>query len=138
MKRMQIAVAVTLVVLGSSALEVARSQQGGVKRTEVQKHELSVPGREVVQAHVDIDPGVEFPKHTHPGEEIVYIIEGELEYQIEGQPTVTLKAGQGLLVPAGAVHAAKNASQENAVALATYIVEQGKPIMVPAAAREGK
>lgn len=138
MKTKQIAVAVTLLVLGSSALEVAQSQQAGVKRTEVQKHALSVPGREIVQAHVDIAPGVEFPRHTHPGEEIVFVIEGALEYRIEGQPLVDLKAGESLFVPAGAVHGAKNAGTENAVVLATYIVEQGKPMAVPAGEKEGK
>ena len=69
---------------------------------------------------------------THSsGEEIVYAIEGLLEYQIDGRPPVTLKAGEVLFIPAGAVHAVKNVGSGNAAELATYIVEKGKPLVVP-------
>ena len=71
-----------------------------------------------------------FPEHSHPGEEIVYVIEGVLEYQVEGQPPVTLKAGEVLFIPAGTIHAAKNVGSGNAAELATYIVEKGKPLVV--------
>ena len=75
--------------------------------------DLSVPGREVIQSRVDIGP--EAPvKHTHPGEEIIYILEGSLEYQIEGQPPRTFNADEALTVPAGAVHAVRNAGSGNA------------------------
>ena len=70
------------------------------------------------------------PKHKHPGEEIVYVLAGTLEYQLEGQPPVTLKAGDVLFVPAGAIHAAKNVGDSQAAELATYIVEKGKPFLV--------
>ena len=79
---------------------------------------------------VDFAPGVAFPPHSHPGEEIVYVIEGLLEYQVDGKPPVTLKAGEVLFVPAGTVHAAKNVGSSNAAELATYIVEKGKPLVV--------
>ena len=88
------------------------------------------PGREVIQSRVDISPEAPFIRHTHPGEEIVYVIEGLLEYQVDGKPPVTLKAGEVLFVPAGTVHAAKNVGSGNAVELATYIVEKGKPLVV--------
>jgi len=78
---------------------------------------------------VDIAPGVVAPNHSHPGEELVYVIEGVLEYQLEGKPPVTLKAGEVLFIPAGAVHAAKNVGSGNAAELATYIVEKGKPLL---------
>jgi quercetin dioxygenase-like cupin family protein len=68
-------------------------------------------------------------KHTHPGEEIIYILEGSLEYQIEGQPPKTFNAGDALTVPAGAVHAVRNVGSGNAAELATYVVEKGKPIL---------
>ena len=71
-----------------------------------------------------------FPKHSHPGEEIVYVLEGSLEYEVEGKPPVTLKAGDVLFVPAGAVHSAKNVGSGNGAELATYIVEKGKPLVV--------
>ena len=71
-------------------------------------------------------------KHNHPGEEIVYVIEGLLEYEVEGKPPVTLKAGQVLFIPTGAFHTAKNVGSGNGTELATYIVEKGKPLVVPA------
>jgi quercetin dioxygenase-like cupin family protein len=109
--------------------EKSAAQQPGSKRTDLQRHDLSVPGREVVQVRVDFDPGYVAPKHTHPGEEIIYVLEGALEYQIEGQPPVTLKAGDVLFVPAGAIHTAKNVGSGNGAELATYVVEKGKPLI---------
>ena len=81
---------------------------------------------------VDIAPGVLAPNHSHPGEEIVYVIEGLLEYQLEGRPPVTLKAGDVLFIPAGTSHAARNVGNVTASELATYIVEKGKPLVTPA------
>ena len=69
-------------------------------------------------------------KHTHPGEEIIYVLEGSLEYQVEGKAPVTLKSGNVLFIPAGTVHAAKNVGSGNGSELATYIVEKGKPLVV--------
>jgi len=101
----------------------------GTRRTDLQRHDLSAPGREVVQVRVDFDPGYASPRHTHPGEEIIYVIEGTLEYQIEGQPPVTVKAGDVVFVPAGAIHLAKNVGSGNGAELATYVVERGKPLI---------
>jgi quercetin dioxygenase-like cupin family protein len=78
---------------------------------------------------VDFAPGYLSPRHTHFGEEIIYVLEGTLEYQVEGKPTATYKAGDVLLVPAGAVHAAKNVGSGNGAELATYVVEKGKPLI---------
>ena len=124
-----LAVAVLMVASGL-ALHAARAQQPGIKRTDLQRHDLGVPGREVIQVRVDFAPGVGFPKHSHPGEEIVYVIEGLLEYEVEGKPPVTLKAGEVLFIPAGTVHAARNVGSGNAAELATYVVEKGKPLVV--------
>jgi quercetin dioxygenase-like cupin family protein len=122
--------AVAVLIVGSGlALHAAWAQQPGIKRTDLQQHDLSVPGREVVQVRVDFAPGVGFPKHSHPGEEIVYVIEGLLEYEVEGKPPVTLKAGEVLFIPAGTIHAAKNVGSGNAAELATYVVEKGKPLV---------
>jgi quercetin dioxygenase-like cupin family protein len=119
-----------MIVGGGLALHVAQAELlPGVRRTDLLKSDLSVPGREVVQARVDIDPGVTSAKHWHPGEELVYVIEGTLEYQVEGKPAVTLKRGEVLLIPAGAVHAAKNVGKDNGAELATYFVEKGKPLV---------
>jgi quercetin dioxygenase-like cupin family protein len=112
------------------ALHVARAQQPGLKRTDLQRHDLSVPGREVIQARVELEPGYASPKHRHPGEEIIYVLEGSLEYQVEGMPPVTLEAGEVLFIPAGTIHAAKNVGSGNGAELATYVVEKGKPLVV--------
>jgi len=98
----------------------------------LQRHDLSVPGREVVQSRVDIDPSAPLFKHTHPGEEIIYVLEGALEYQIEDKPPMTFNAGDVLTVPAGAIHAVRNVGSGNAAELATYVVEKGKPLLTPA------
>ncbi len=121
---------VAVLIVGSGlAPHVAQAQQAGTKRTDLQRHDLSVPGREVVQVRVDFDPGYVSPRHTHPGEEIVYVLEGSLEYEVEGRPPVTLKAGDVLFIPAGTVHAAKNVGSGNGAELATYVVEKGKPLI---------
>jgi quercetin dioxygenase-like cupin family protein len=125
--------AVAMLIVGSClALQVARAQDAGmtgIKRTDLQQHDLSIPGREIVQVRVDIAPGMLAPDHSHPGEEIVYVIEGSLEYRLKGKPPVTLKAGEVLFIPAGTVHSAKNVGSVNAAELATYIVEKGKPLV---------
>jgi quercetin dioxygenase-like cupin family protein len=108
------------------------SQTPGVNRTELQKHDLSVAGREVVQVRVDIKPGVLASRHSHPGEEIVYVIEGLIEYQLDGEARKVYRAGEVLFIPAGRIHSAKNVGKVNAAELATYIVEKGKPPSVVA------
>src|SRR3982751_4836107 len=98
MRTTQITAVATLIVVGALALHVATAQQPGTRRIELQRHDLGVPGREVIQVRVDLDPGVAFGKHWHPGEEIVYVPEGSLEYQVEGKRPVTLKAADVLFI----------------------------------------
>jgi len=122
---------VAVLIAGSGlALHVTHAQQQGIKRTDALRHDLGVPGREVIQVRVDFDHGVAFGRHSHPGAEVAYVLEGTLEYQLEGQPPVTLKAGEALFIPAGTIHAAKNVGTGNAAELATYIVEKGKPLVL--------
>jgi quercetin dioxygenase-like cupin family protein len=121
-----------LVLAIGSAPQVAAAQQEGIKRTDLTRNDLSIPGREVVVVRVDFAPGAAFGRHSHPGEEIAYVIAGELEYQLDGQPPVTLRAGEVLFIPAGTIHAAKNVGTGNGAELATYIVDQGKPLVVMA------
>ena len=105
------------------------AQPPGVTRSDLQRRDLSVQGREAIQVRVDLAPGSVFPRHRHPGEELVYVIEGALEYQIDGDTPVTLRAGDVLFVPAGAVHTVRNAGPGPGAELATYIVEKGKPLL---------
>ncbi|TCC97140.1 cupin domain-containing protein [Pedobacter hiemivivus] len=109
--------------------DMAKAQQSGIKRTELQRHDLSIPGREAIQVRIDFEKGASFGKHSHPGEEIIYVLEGIFEYEVEGQSPVSLKAGDVLFIPAGKIHAAKNIGNSKAVELATYIVEKGKPVL---------
>jgi quercetin dioxygenase-like cupin family protein len=125
-------VVAALLSIGAAALHEAPAQQAGTRRTELQQHDLGVPGRQVIQVRVELDPGVTFGEHWHPGEEIVYVLEGLLEYQLEGQPPVTLQAGEVLFIPARTIHAARNVGQNSGAELATYIVEKDKPLVVMA------
>ena len=109
---------------------MAVQQAPGITRTDLQQHDLSVPGREVIQNRVDIGPEAPAFKHKHPGEEIIYVLEGSLEYQVEGKASVTLNAGEVFFVAAETIHAVKNVGVGNAVELATYVVEKGKPLVV--------
>jgi quercetin dioxygenase-like cupin family protein len=124
-----LSIAVAVLTIGIAlALHVTSAQQSGTKRTDLQRHDLSAPGREVIQVRVDFDPGYVAPMHTHPGEEIIYVIEGTLEYEIGGKKS-RVKAGDVLFVPTGTPHTATNIGSGNGAELATYVVENGKPLI---------
>jgi quercetin dioxygenase-like cupin family protein len=119
--------------IGLAALTIpgsAPAQQPGIKRTELQRYDLSVPAREIIQVRIDFACGSKFGKHSHPGEEIIYVLEGSIRYKVEGKPSVILRAGEVLFIPAGTIHAAENAGTTNASELATYIVEKGKQLVM--------
>ncbi len=123
----------TMAMLTCSALLVQMAQAqapNGISRAEVLRHDVGEAGREAVQVRIDFAPGASAPKHSHPGEELAYVLEGTMEYQLGNQPPVTLKAGESLFIPAGIAHSAKNSGAGKAVELATYIVEKGKPILL--------
>jgi len=111
---------------------LALPQASNVRRIDLQRNDLSVPGREVVQAIVEIAPGTTAARHLHPGEEIIYVLEGTLVYEIDGKPPITLKAGDVLFIPYGAIHSATNIGSGRGAELATYVVEKGKPLITPA------
>lgn len=116
-------------VSAAVVLGCASAQQVTTTRTVLQQHDLSVAGREVVQARIDFAPGVFAPPHTHFGEEIIYVLSGELEYRVGDGAPVTLHAGDVLFVPDGAVHSARNVGQGPASELGTFIVEKGRPLL---------
>jgi quercetin dioxygenase-like cupin family protein len=120
-----------LTFAGGLAAAMAQGNEPRTKRTELQRHDLSVPGRELIQVRVDFDPQYVSPRHTHFGEEIIYVLEGTLEYHVDGKPTATYKPGDVLLVPPGRIHWVKNIGSGNGAELATYIVEKGKPLLTP-------
>jgi quercetin dioxygenase-like cupin family protein len=102
-----------------SSTESATRQLPGINRTDLQQHDLSAPRREVVQNRVDIGPEAPPVKHKHPGEEIIYVLEGSLEYQVDGEPPTTVEAGDVFFVAAETPHAVRNVGSGNAAELAT-------------------
>jgi len=125
--------AVACLAFGAAfAAPATLAQQSGITRDDLQRNDLSVPGREAVQVLVSFAPGAAAPNHHHPGEEIVYVIEGSLEYRLEGRPPAILKAGDVLFIPYGINHQVANVGSGKAAELATYIVEKGKPLVMPA------
>lgn len=118
-------------VIGAALLSVFAfpAPQPAITRVDLQRHDLSAGGREVIQVRVEFEPGAAFGRHHHPGEEVVYVLSGTLEYVLQGR-TVTLHAGEVLFIPPGVVHAARNVGTTTGAELATYIVEKGKPLVV--------
>ena len=122
-------------IIGAALIVAAAApsaQQPGFTRVVMQDQNLSVPGRHAVVARAEFIPGGQAGRHTHPGEELGYVVEGMLELMIEGQPPKTVKAGEVFFVPAGVVHDGRNVGGGKAVVLATYVVETGKPVASPA------
>jgi quercetin dioxygenase-like cupin family protein len=110
-------------------MAVQQQQVPGLTRTDLQRGDLSIPGREVIQNRVDISTEAPAIRHWHPGEEIIYVLEGSLEYEIDGDPPRTVGAGEALTVPAERVHSVRNVGAGIATELATYVVEKDKPLL---------
>ena len=126
--RIERAALVAALALGcGGAVQTAPPRPAGTVRVDLQRHDLSIPGREVLQALVTLAPGATFPRHRHPGEEIIYVTQGTLEYEVAGK-WVAVKAGEVLFVPYGGVHAARNRGTAPAAELATYVLDKGKPL----------
>lgn len=115
-------------LFGVLVVGIGAAQQGAMTMKEVLRADLSAPGREVVQTYIVIPPGAASGgKHTHPGEEIAFVIEGSLRVEVDGEAPVVKNAGESFIAPAGRVHFAANAGSGTARAVSTYIVEKGKP-----------
>ncbi|TDQ33856.1 quercetin dioxygenase-like cupin family protein [Phyllobacterium brassicacearum] len=132
MKRNQMIMAAMFFVGCGFTMNVAMAQQNGISRTDLVQEAISIKGHEAVQVRVDFEPGAVSIKHSHPGEEVAYVLEGSLEYTLEGRQPITLEAGEALFIPSGVAHLAKNVGGTKASELATYIVETGKTLVEPA------
>jgi quercetin dioxygenase-like cupin family protein len=108
------------------------AQNPGITRNVVYKGEVSVPGREAIVTQVQIAPGAEVGRHTHPGDEISYVIEGEGDLLIDGQPVKHFKAGDGFSIPGGKIHNARNTGKAPVKLAGIYVVEKGQPLATPA------
>jgi quercetin dioxygenase-like cupin family protein len=126
------AIAATVVLM---AIAPVSGQQPLFKRTVLQQQDISAPGRQAVMALGEFQPGGGPGPHTHPGEEISYVIEGSVVLEQTGRPNVTVKAGESFIIPAGVVHNATNRGTGIAKIVATYVIEKGKPLASPASAR---
>jgi quercetin dioxygenase-like cupin family protein len=107
---------------------VATQQIPGLIRIDLQQYDLSIPGREVIQNRVDVEPDAPAIKHWHPGEEVICVVAGRLEYEIDGEPGRIVNAGEALTVPAERVRSVRNVGERTATELATYIVVKGRPL----------
>ncbi|MBW9116060.1 cupin domain-containing protein [Rhizobium cauense] len=126
-----LSIASAAVTFSLVAIHGASAQQPGIKRTDLVKNDIVVSGKEAIQVRVDFDPGAFAVNHRHPGEEIAYVLEGALEYKLEGRGAIILTAGQSLFIPYGVAHSARNVGSGNASELATYIVTKGSPLVEP-------
>jgi quercetin dioxygenase-like cupin family protein len=113
---------------------VVLAQNSGLTRTVVTKADVSVPNHEAVLARVELAPGGVVGWHTHPGDEVSYVADGELTLLVAGQPPRKVAAGEGFVVPAGVVHSAKNEGSSTIKLIGVYIVEKGKPLAAAAPA----
>ena len=126
---------IRLVLIGAGLTVVAGAllaQASGLTRVMVGRGDVSVPGREAVVARVTVAPGAYAGRHTHPGDEISYLLEGQTELLIDGQPPRLVKAGESFVIPAGVVHDAHNTGSTPAQVIGVYVVEKGKPLATPA------
>ena len=125
----------SLALAGLAVAGALFAQAGGLTRTLVGRADVSIPGKEAVVARVEVAPGARAGRHTHPGDEISYVAEGQLELLVDGQAPRVIKAGESFVVPAGTVHDAHNAGDVPTRLIGVYVVEKGKPLATPAPAQ---
>ena len=120
-------------VCGLFALRTAGADQpSGFSRKVLQEQDLSVAGRHGAIALIEFAVGASAPRHTHPGEELGFVIEGTFQLEIDGKPPQVLKAGETFIIPAGVIHTARNVGSTPAKVVSSYFVEKGQPLASPA------
>ena len=119
-------------ILAGMLVTALGAQTPGVKRRIVERGDIAAPGREAVIVDIEIAPGASAGRHTHPGEEISYVIDGQGEIMIDGQPLRKLKTGDSIMIPAGKIHDVRNTGTGPLKIRAAYVVEKGKPLSTPA------
>ena len=106
--------------------------QPAAKWKELQRHDIPGTALEGVTTIIEIPPGAVSARHSHPGEDFGYLIEGTVVLQVDGKPPVTLKAGDVFLTERGRIHNARNIGNTTARAVDTYVIDKGKPGIIPA------
>jgi quercetin dioxygenase-like cupin family protein len=130
-------IAAALCALGLAAslpafAQKATSSAAPIKRTEVFRGDVAAAGHEAVLMKVEVAPGGHAGRHTHPGDEISYVVDGNPTLQVDGEPPRQLKPGDGFVVKAGQVHDALNNGSTPVHLIGVYVVEKGKPLATPA------
>lgn len=114
-----------------AGLLAAAGASAQVKRTEVSRADVSAANHEAVVVKAELDPGKHAGRHTHPGDEISYVVDGQGELLVDGEAPRPLKAGEAFVVKAGVVHDLRNSSKKPVHLLGVYVVEKGKPLATP-------
>jgi quercetin dioxygenase-like cupin family protein len=118
----------TIVAAALSLLALQAQQPPSVQRKVVYKQDMSFAGHEGVMVRVELPPGAAEGRHTHFAEVFVFVEEGEITLENEGQPTTNLKAGDVFHIAPGAIHQATNNGTVTAKLAAVFVAEKGKPL----------
>ena len=121
----------TAIVAFTAVADAQTPSAPAIKRAILQRFDLGFD-REVVTAIAEVPPGMAAGRHTHPGPETSYVVEGSATLEVEGEVPRLVKAGDSFAIPAGKVHDAKVVGDKPVKVLATYIIEKGKPLATPA------
>jgi quercetin dioxygenase-like cupin family protein len=122
---------VSVVMLAATLVTVAAQAPAPFKRTVLQQADLSAPGREAVLAMAEIQPAAASGRHTHPGEEIAFVLAGPVVLEIDGKPAKTYQTGESFIVPPNTIHNARSSAGAGVKIVSTYVIEKGKPVATP-------
>lgn len=127
--------ALTLMATAALAAPVAHADDGtdgptaGVSRTELQRLPAPTPGFEIIQTRFEIPAGKESGRHSHPGPEVGYIVQGDVDIVFDDRPTQHLHSGDPFLIPTGVIHNARNVGTVRTLMLSTYVVPADQPLV---------
>jgi quercetin dioxygenase-like cupin family protein len=127
-----LAIGGVLLAAAASGSRALIAQPSGFTRSVLQEQDLTVQGRRAVVARAEFAPGGAAGRHTHPGEELGYVLEGTVEIAVDGRQPAVLKAGDTFFIPAGVIHDGRNLGNVRAALVSTFVVEAGKPLASPA------
>ena len=135
MNRKLVSLAAVSLAIATMSLTALRAQQASaeIKRETVLKQDMTIPGREVIMAEVELPPGTSEGLHSHPSAELFgFVVDGEITVEIQGKPPPTLKAGDHFYFAPGVVHQNANRSSAPAKTYVVFVAEKGKPLTAPA------
>jgi len=122
-----------LATTGTSLARQQGAQPSPLKRTVLQTHALvTAPGHDGITVLAELAVGASAPRHTHPGEEFVYVLEGTATFDMAGQPLLSIKPGDAFFIPPNTPHVAKNTGKVPLKLLSNYIIPTGQPLATPA------